>query len=91
MTPNPLNPLAEARPNGKPSGLPPGEVYHPSGGLGALPSTRLTSIRWASELSEFKGSARMCNKIVIVAPDLMETAPNLPIGDQKCIAVFFAN
>ena len=91
MTPNPLNPLAEARPNGKPSGLPPGEVYHPSGGPGALPSAPPHLERWASELSESKGPARMFNKMVIGAPDLMQTAPNLPIGDQKCIAVFFAN
>jgi len=32
------NPSLEARPNGKPPGPPPGFVYHPSGGPGALPS-----------------------------------------------------
>ena len=32
------NPSVEARPNGKPPGPLPGEVYHPSSGPGALPS-----------------------------------------------------
>ena len=32
------NPSFEARPNGKPPSPAPGVVYHPSAGLGALPS-----------------------------------------------------
>lgn len=34
------NPSVEARSNGKAPGPPPGFVYHPSDGLGALPSAQ---------------------------------------------------